>query len=287
MDQTQVHEMNTREELINKKRIVVKIGSSSITHPETGALNLTKLEILVRELCDLKNMGKDVILVSSGAIAVGRQAAGLRRRPENLAEKQACAAIGQAQLMMIYQKLFSEYGHQAAQILMTKNTMINNLNRMNASNTFEELLQMGAIPIVNENDTVSTYEIEFGDNDTLSAIVAALIHADLLILLSDIDGLYTDDPHKNPNAGFIDYVDQLDEHLMKMGKGSSSDVGTGGMSTKLSAARIATASGADMIIANGEDFHILHKLIQGKTYGTLFQGQHDKDFYLIDILDED
>lgn len=279
--------MNTREELKNKKRIVVKIGSSSITHPETGAINLTKLEILVRELCDLKNMGKDVILVSSGAIAVGRQAAGLRRRPENLAEKQACAAIGQAQLMMIYQKLFSEYGHQAAQILMTKNTMINNLNRMNASNTFEELLQMGAIPIVNENDTVSTYEIEFGDNDTLSAIVAALIHADLLILLSDIDGLYTDDPHKNPDAVFIDYVDHLDDHLLKMGKGSSSDVGTGGMSTKLSAARIATASGADMIIANGEDFHILHKLIQGNNYGTLFQGQHDKDFYLIDILDKD
>lgn len=279
--------MNAREQLKDKKRIVVKIGSSSITHPETGALNLTKLEVLVRELCDLKNMGKDVVLVSSGAIAVGRQAVGFHHRPKKLAEKQACAAIGQAQLMMIYQKLFSEYGHRAAQILMTKNTMIDNLNRMNASNTFEELLQMGAIPIVNENDTVATYEIEFGDNDTLSAIVAALIHADLLVLLSDIDGLYTDDPHRNPDAAFIDYVERLDDDLMQMGKGSSSDVGTGGMSTKLSAARIATASGADMLIANGEDFHVLHKLIQGKPYGTLFQGQHDKDFYLIDILDQD
>lgn len=279
--------MNTREQLKDRKRIVVKIGSSSITHAKTGALDLTKLEVLVRELCNLKNMGKDVVLVSSGAIAVGRQAVGFRHRPKKLAEKQACAAIGQAQLMMIYQKLFSEYGHRAAQILMTKNTMIDNLNRMNASNTFEELLQMGAIPIVNENDTVATYEIEFGDNDTLSAIVAALIHADLLILLSDIDGLYTDDPHRNPDARFIDFVERLDDHLMEMGKGSSSDVGTGGMSTKLSAARIATASGADMLIANGEDFHILHKLIQGQQYGTLFQGRHDKDFYLIDILDQD
>ncbi|MDO4297463.1 MAG: glutamate 5-kinase [Lachnospiraceae bacterium] len=279
--------MNIREQLKDRKRIVVKIGSSSITHEETGALNLTKLEVLVRELCDLKNMGKDVILVSSGAIAVGRQAVGFHHRPKNLAEKQACAAIGQAQLMMIYQKLFSEYGHRAAQILMTKHTMTNNLNRKNAFNTFEELLAMGAIPIVNENDTVATYEIEFGDNDTLSAIVAALMHADLLILLSDIDGLYTDDPRKNPDARFIDTVECLDEQLMQMGKGSSSDVGTGGMATKLSAARIATAAGADMIIANGADFHVLHKIMQGKPYGTLFQKQQGKEFHLIDILEEE
>ncbi len=284
---TETEEEKTREYLKDKRRIVVKIGSSSITHEETGALNLTKLEVLVRELCDLKNMGKDVILVSSGAIAVGRQAVGFHHRPKKLAEKQACAAIGQAQLMMIYQKLFSEYGHRAAQILMTKNTMINNLNRKNASNTFEELLAMGAIPIVNENDTVSTYEIEFGDNDTLSAIVAALLKADLLILLSDIDGLYTDDPHTCPDARFIDTVEKVDEELMQMGKGSSSSVGTGGMATKLSAARIATSAGADMIIANGEDFHILHKIVQGKKLGTLFRGQHDRDFYLIDILEED
>jgi glutamate 5-kinase len=277
--------MDIRENLKNKKRIVVKIGSSSITHPETGALNLSKLEILVRELCDLKNMGKDVILVSSGAIAVGRQAAGLSHRPAKLAEKQACAAIGQAQLMMIYQKLFGEYGHQAAQILMTKNTIMDNLNRRNALNTFEELMRMGAIPIVNENDTVATYEIEFGDNDTLSAIVAALVHANLLVLLSDIDGLYTDDPHRNPDAVFIDYVEHLDQHLMQMGKDSSSDVGTGGMATKLSAARIATSCGTDMIIANGADFRVLHRLIGGEKTGTLFRGQHERKIELMDLLE--
>lgn len=278
--------MSYREILKDKKRIVVKIGSSSITHPETGALNLTKLEILVRELCDLKNTGKDVILVSSGAIAVGRQAIGFHHRPKNVAEKQACAAIGQAQLMMIYQKLFSEYGHRAAQVLMTKDTMVNNLSRKNAENTFEELMLLGVIPIVNENDTVSTYEIEFGDNDTLSAVVTALVHGDLLLLLSDIDGLYTDDPRKNPEAKFIETVECLDEHLMGMGKGSSSDVGTGGMATKLSAAKIATASGADMIIANGEDFHVLHRIIKGTNIGTLFMAHRKEDFDLADILGE-
>lgn len=279
--------MDYREKLKDKKRIVIKIGSSSITHSATGALNLTKLEILVRELCDIKNMGKDVILVSSGAIAVGRQAIGFHHRPKNVAEKQACAAIGQAQLMMIYQKLFSEYGHQAAQVLMTKNTMLDNLSRKNASNTFAELLALGAIPVVNENDTVATYEIQFGDNDTLSAIVAALVGADLLILLSDIDGLYTDDPRKNPKAEFIDVVEKLDDHLMSMGKGSGSDVGTGGMATKLSAAKIATASGADMIIANGDDFHVIHRILQGANIGTLFQGRPNEDFYLIDILENE
>ncbi|HIR75293.1 MAG TPA: glutamate 5-kinase [Candidatus Choladousia intestinipullorum] len=278
--------MNYREKLRDKKRVVVKIGSSSITHPGTGAINLTKLEILVRELCDLKNMGKDVILVSSGAIAVGRQTIGFHHRPKSVAEKQACAAIGQAQLMMIYQKLFREYGHQAAQVLMTKDTMTDNLSRRNASNTFEELMTLGAIPIVNENDTVSTYEIQFGDNDTLSAIVAALVGADMLLLLSDIDGLYTDDPKQNKDAEFIDLVEVLDDRLMKMGKGAGSDVGTGGMATKLSAARIATASGADMVIANGDDFHVIHKIIQGADIGTLFVGKPNEDFYLIDILEE-
>ena len=278
--------MNYREKLRDKKRVVVKIGSSSITHPGTGAINLTKLEILVRELCDLKNMGKDVILVSSGAIAVGRQTIGFHHRPKSVAEKQACAAIGQAQLMMIYQKLFREYGHQAAQVLMTKDTMTDNLSRRNASNTFEELMTLGAIPIVNENDTVSTYEFQFGDNDTLSAIVAALVGADMLLLLSDIDGLYTDDPKQNKDAEFIDLVEVLDDRLMKMGKGAGSDVGTGGMATKLSAARIATASGADMVIANGDDFHVIHKIIQGADIGTLFVGKPNEDFYLIDILEE-
>lgn len=281
--------MNLRKQLKDKNRIVVKIGSSSITHPETGALNLTKLEVLVRELCDLKNTGKDVILVSSGAIAVGRHAMGFKQRPTKISEKQACAAVGQAQLMMIYQKLFSEYGHRAAQVLMTKNTVMNDLSRTNAGNTFDELLRLGAIPVVNENDTVSTYEMQyimqFGDNDSLSAIVAALVHADLLILLSDIDGLYTDDPHKNPDARFIEIVDELDSHFMEMGKGSNSDVGTGGMATKLSAAKIATSSGADMIIANGEDFHILHRIIGGGNIGTLFKGHKKENFDLMEVLE--
>ena len=175
--------MILRKTLKEKKRIVIKVGTSSLTHPETGNMDLIKMEKLVRELTDLQNQGKEVILVSSGAIAVGRKAIGMKERPTELAVKQACASIGQARLMMIYQKLFMEYNQTASQILMTKNTLVNEGNRENARNTFEMLLSMGAIPIVNENDTVSTYEIQFGDNDTLSAIVSALVQADLLILL--------------------------------------------------------------------------------------------------------
>ena len=275
-----------RETLKDKKRIVIKIGSSSLTHPDTGYLDLIKLEILVREISDLRNQGKDVILVSSGAIMVGSKTMGYKKKPDKLSEKQACAAIGQAKLMMIYQKLFAEYNQVASQILMTKNTMLNNLNRLNAKNTFNELLHMGAIPIVNENDTISTYEIEFGDNDTLSAVVAALVEADLLILLSDIDGLFTDDPHKNPDAEFIHVVDSLDDKLKAMGKGSTgSNVGTGGMATKLAAAEIASAAGTDMIIANGKDFHVIHKIIQGKDYGTLFLSHPKDEFFLLDYLE--
>lgn len=267
--------MNIREKLKDKKRVVIKIGSSSLTHPETGRLDLIKLEILVRELADLHNQGKDVIVVSSGAIAVGRAAMGIHEKPTELAEKQACAAIGQARLMMIYQKLFSEYNQTAAQVLITKYTMSNHTTRENAKNTFNSLLKMGTIPVVNENDTVSTDEIEFvntfGDNDTLSALVAALVDADMLILLSDIDGLFTDDPNINPDAQFIDIVEKLDEQFMQMGKDSSSSkVGTGGMATKLSAAKIATMAGADMVIANGADFHVIHKIMQGRNHGTLF-----------------
>lgn len=276
-----------REILKEKKRIVIKIGSSSLTHPETGALNLTKLEVLVREISDLHNMGKDVIVVSSGAIAVGRRAAGLGHRPSETKEKQACAAIGQARLMMIYQKLFSEYNQLAAQILMTKRTVMDNLSRFNALNTFRELLKLGAIPIVNENDTVSTYEMQFGDNDTLSAIVAALIDADLLLLLSDIDGLFTDDPNSNPNAELIHVVEKLDDHLLKMGKSTStSDVGTGGMASKLTAAKLASAAGTDMVIANGEDFRNIHRVIEGQDCGTLFLSHKKDEFYLMDYLEK-
>ena len=173
----------------------------------------------------------------------------------------------------------------SGQILMTKNTLLNDLNRYNARNTFQALLQMGVIPIVNENDTVSTYEIQFGDNDTLSAIVAALIGADLLILLSDIDGLFSDDPRTTPGAKFIDLVENLDEHFLRMGKATTgSKVGTGGMATKLSAAKIATSAGADMVIANGEDPHVLHKILEGRDYGTLFAANPREEFYLLDYI---
>ena len=198
-----------------------------------------------------------------------------------MAVKQACAAVGQARLMMIYQKLFAEYNQVAAQILMTKNTIVDDLNRFNAHNTFSQLLEMGVIPIVNENDTVATYEIEIGDNDTLSAIVAALVDADLLVLLSDIDGLYTDDPRQNPDAAFIPQVDELTEELLAMGKGSTgSNVGTGGMNTKLQAARIATGSGVDMVIANSKDIGILHRILDGREEGTLFVSHREEGFDL-------
>lgn len=271
----------------DKKRIVIKIGTSTITHEETGALNLLKMEKLVRVLTDLKNQGKEVVVVSSGAIGVGRKAMGIMEKPTEMSVKQACAAIGQARLMMVYQKLFGEYNQVTAQVLMTKYTMINNISRKNAQNTFRELLKMGVIPIVNENDTVSTDEMEygnFGDNDTLSAIVAALIGADLLILLSDIDGLYTDDPNVNPDAQFVEYVDVIDEKLEDMGKGVTSNVGTGGMATKISAAKIATDSGCDMIIANGEDVGIVHGIMQGEKIGTIFKEHKNEGFHLIDYI---
>lgn len=277
--------MNEREKLKDKQRIVIKIGSSSLTHRETGGVNLSKMEQLVRVLANLKNMGKDVVLVSSGAVSVGRNGMGLPAGKLTLPQKQACASIGQARLMMIYQKLFSEYNQNVSQILMTKFTMIDELSRPNAVNTFEELFHLGVIPIVNENDTIATYEIEFGDNDTLSAIVASLIHADILILLSDIDGLYTDDPNINPNANFISVVKNIDDKLMLMGKKSTStDVGTGGMATKLTAARIATFSGADMVIANSDHVSVIEEILNGEERGTLFPANRKKDFQIMDFI---
>ncbi len=274
-----------RLKLKDKKRIVIKIGSSSLTHPGTGALNLLKVERLIRIICDLKGEGRDVVLVSSGAIAAGRQALGGQKRPETISEKQAFAAVGQARLMMVYQKIFAEYNCVAAQVLLTKDTMVNEASRYNAQNTFDELLNLGAVPVVNENDTVSTHEIQFGDNDRLSAIVAALIGADLLILLSDIDGLYSDDPHQNPDARFISMVQEITPELLHMGKDTSgSDVGTGGMSAKLAAARIATDSGSDMVIANGEDVEVIHEIMGGREKGTLFLAHANLDFDLMDYI---
>ncbi|MBO4980670.1 MAG: glutamate 5-kinase [Lachnospiraceae bacterium] len=280
-----------REAIRDKKRIVVKIGSSSLQHPETGDMDYMRLEKLVRELCDIRNQGKEVILVTSGAIAAGKKAVGLKEiggesQAEAMAVKQACSAVGQARLMMVYQKLFAEYNQVTAQILMTKNTIVDNLNRYNAHNTFSQLLHMGVIPVVNENDTVATYEIEIGDNDTLSAIVAALVEADLLILLSDIDGLFTDDPRKNPDARFIEQVDELTPELLDMGKGSTgSSVGTGGMNTKLVAAKIATSSNVDMIIANSRDISILNRILAGENEGTLFVAHRDDSFDLPGFVD--
>lgn len=280
---------NIRELLKDKKRIVIKIGSSSLMHENTEKLNLMKIEKLVRILVDIKNSGKEVILVSSGAIAVGKSTIGLHNRPDGLPVKQACAAIGQAKLMMVYQKIFAEYSTIAAQVLLTKNTVLNDVSRKNVENTFNELLQLGAVPIVNENDSVSTYEIEqvqtFGDNDRLSAIVASILEADLLILLSDIDGMYTDDPNKNPEARFISQVDNIDEKLENMGKASSgSGVGTGGMAAKIAAAKIATASGADMVITNGNNVENIVSVISGKDTGTLFLNHKLQDFDLMEWL---
>lgn len=279
--------MNCREALKDKKRIVIKIGSSSLAHEETGNLNFEKMERLVRLLTDLRNSGKEVVLVSSGAVAVGRKMIGLKEKPTTLAEKQACAAVGQASLMTVYQKLFSEYHQLTAQILLTKFIMLNKISRQNARNTFEKLNEMGVIPIVNENDTISTEEIKelgLGENDTLSAIVAALIHADLLILLSDIDGLYSDDPRKNPDAKFIDLVPELTEEYINMGKGAGTSFGTGGMKTKLSAARIAADSGADMIITNGNHVDNIRAVLNGEQVGTLVLAHKVPHFHLTDYL---
>lgn len=263
-----------REFLKNKKRIVIKIGTSTITHVDTGHLNLIKMEKLARVLTDIRNQNKEIVLVSSGAIGAGRKALGIKGKPHSLAEKQACAAVGQARLMMIYQKLFAEYNQTIAQILITKRTMTNEISRQNAENTFQELLNMGVIPVVNENDTVSTDQIQdenFGDNDTLSATVAEMVQADMLILLSDIDGLYTDDPRNNDKAEFISCVEKIDERLIAMAKGADTTFGTGGMTTKIAAAQIAAGVGVDMVIANGDDVVNISRILEGKEVGTLFK----------------
>ncbi|MFG6335030.1 MAG: glutamate 5-kinase [Lachnospiraceae bacterium] len=274
--------MDRKALMADKKRIVIKIGSSSLQHKETGDLDYTNLDVLGREFCNQRNPGQAVVLVTSGAIAVGEKAILPNREEDNpIAVKQACAAVGQARLMMIYQKIFAEYNQVAAQILMTKNTIVDNLNRYNARNTFAELFKLGVIPIVNENDTIATYEIEIGDNDTLSAIVASLVEADALLLLSDIDGLYTDDPRTNPDVKYIEVVEKFTDELMNMGKASTgSSVGTGGMTTKLQAAKIASSTGVDMVIANSRDIKVIHRILSGQNIGTLFLAHRDDQFDL-------
>lgn len=270
-----------------KKRIVFKIGTSSLTHKETGGLDLVKMEKFVRLITDLHNQGKEIVVVSSGAIGVGRKALGLKEKPTERTVKQACAAVGQSRLMMVYQKLFSEYNQNTAQILMTKITIANDTSRHNAQNTFRELLDMGVIPIVNENDTVATDEIDlsFSDNDYLSAIVTAIVKADLLILLSDIDGLYTDDPKKNPEAKRIPYVERITDEMLGMAKGPSTDFGTGGMVSKVEAAGIANDAGADMVILNGEDMENINRFLDGEELGTFFKAHKTRHFHLKNYLD--
>lgn len=250
-------------------RIVVKLGTSTLAH-STGRLNIRRIEELCKVLSDLKNAGHQIILVSSGAIGMGVGKLSLSNRPDDIPTKQAAAAVGQCELMYTYDKVFTEYNHNVAQILITSPDIENPKRKQNFHNTLERLLELGALPIINENDTVSTDEIEIGDNDTLSAIVTANINADLLVLLSDIEGLYDKDPHQNSDAKLIDVVEEITEDILKLGGGKGSNLGTGGMATKLKAAMIATGAGCEMVIANGANPSKLYDIVEGKPVGTRF-----------------
>lgn len=266
-------ELKMREPVRNAKRIVIKIGTSSLTH-ENGRLNLEKIEKLVRILTDLNNSGKEMVLVSSGAVNAGMQRLGRNKPPAELAQKQAFAGIGQAILIQIYQKFFNEYNQTIGQILLTRDVMDDQIKRQNARNTFETLLELGVIPIINENDSVSTAEMIhycFGDNDTLSAKVAQLIEADLLILLSDIEGLYNKNPKEHPDAILISEVESLTDEIRQYAGGAGSKQGTGGMVTKLIAAEIASDSKTQMIIASSENVDLLRQIINGEDIGTWFK----------------
>ena len=253
-------------------RIVIKVGTSTLAYG-TGMLNIRRVEELCRVMSDLKNAGNEVILISSGAIGMGVGKLGLKKRPTDIPSKQAAAAVGQCELMYTYDKLFGEYNHTVAQILLTKEDVENDTRRENFKNTMFRLLELGALPVINENDTVATDEIVIGDNDTLGAIVAANIGADLLVLLSDIDGLYTSDPRKCPDAKLIPVIEELTPEVMTLGEGKGSELGTGGMKTKLHAAEIATNAGIDMIIANGANPAALYNIVDGKVLGTRFLGK--------------
>ena len=250
-------------------RIVVKVGTSTLTHA-TGRLNIRRVEALCKVLSDLKNAGHEIILVSSGAIGMGVGKLMLTSRPTDMPTKQAAAAVGQCELMYVYDKLFSEYHHTVAQILLTGSDVENPQRHDNFRNTMFRLLELGALPIVNENDTVVTDEIAVGDNDTLGAVVAVSVAADLLVLLSDIDGLYTADPHKHPDARLIDRVDTITPEIEALAGGKGSALGTGGMATKLSAAKLATEAGTDMIIANGQHPELLYEIADENAVGTRF-----------------
>lgn len=256
------------KKLTESKRIVIKVGTSTLTYP-SGRLNLRRIEKLVMTMCDLANQGKEVILVSSGAIGVAIGKLGLEKRPDDTVTKQAIAAVGQCELMMLYDRMFGTYNRTVAQILVTGEDIAIKKREENMKNTFNRLLEMHIIPIVNENDTVSFAEIEIGDNDTLSAEVAKLIGADLLVLFSDIDGLYDSDPHNNSDAKLLKVVEDI-KAVKYMAGGSVTSQGTGGMVTKINAAEIATESGINMIIANGEKIESLYDMLEGRVDGTLF-----------------
>ena len=253
-------------------KIVVKIGSSTLTH-SGGRINLRRIGELARTVSDIKNAGHDVILVSSGAIAVGVSKLRLNKRPEDIAGKQAAAAVGQCELMYIYDKEFDLYNHTVAQILLTAPDLKCEDRHKKFENTMSKLIELDTIPIINENDTVATEEIEFGDNDTLAAYVAESVSADLLVLFSDIEGLYTCDPRNNSDATLIEDVYEINEEIMALGGGAGSSVGTGGMITKLRAAKIATDAGCDMIITNGERPERLYDILDGKKTGTRFHSK--------------
>lgn len=250
-------------------RIVIKLGTSTLAH-KTGHINIRRVETLCKVISDIKNAGHEVILVSSGAIGMGIGKLGLSKRPDDIPSKQAAAAVGQCELMYTYDKLFSEYNHTVAQLLITGADVENDERHKNFSNTIYKLLEFGALPIINENDTVATEEIVIGDNDTLGAIVAKSINADLLILLSDIDGLYTADPHRDPSAELIVRVNKVDDRIYALAGGKGSALGTGGMVTKLNAAKICLDAGCEMVIANGKNPLILYDIIDGRPVGTRF-----------------
>ena len=253
-------------------RIVIKIGTSTLAHP-TGHLNIRLVEQLCKVISDIKNAGHQVIMVSSGAIGMGVGKLGLRSRPVDIPTKQAAAAVGQCELMYTYDKLFSEYNHTVAQLLITGDDVASATRHQNFRNTLHRLLELEAIPIINENDTVATDEIVIGDNDTLAAIVAESVEADVLVLLSDIDGLYTADPHKDPDAKLLSFVPAITDEIRALGGGSAGSQGTGGMATKLRAAEICLNAGCDMVITNGKRPDDLYDILSGKAVGTTFSGR--------------
>ncbi len=259
-----------RASIPHARRIVVKVGTSTLTH-DNGTINLVRMDKLARILSDLLNQGKEIILVSSGAIAVGVNKLKLSQRPSSTPAKQAAAAVGQSELMHLYAKFFSEYGHVVAQVLLTRDVVETQPQRTNVINTFDHLLSNRILPIVNENDTVATDEIEFGDNDTLSALVATLVEADLLILLSDIEGLYEADPRIHPSAKLIPTVGAITPEIMALAGGAGTNRGTGGMATKIKAAAIATQAHIAMIITDGSHPENLIPLLEGQPIGTFFQ----------------